>query len=168
MKDNKYGQTGRKRTFLLVLLCLLCAGGGFLIGATGLIGLPGFAVLHNTDTTFLSELTKMNELERTIKSDYIGDTDSKQLGEEAIKAMFAALGDKYSVYYDADEYSAVEGTIKGTFNGIGVYLDMTDAQKALITRLVEDGPAQQAGLEAGDVITAVDDVNVVGDRKSVV
>lgn len=34
--------------------------------------------------------------------------------------------------------------------------------EALITRLVEDGPAQQAGLEAGDVITAVGDVNVVG------
>ena len=162
MKDNEHGRTGRKRTLLLILLCLLCAGAGYLIGATGLIGLPGFAVLHNSDTTFLSELIKMNELEKTIKSDYIEDTDSKLLGEEAIKAMFAALGDKYSVYYDADEYSAVEGTIKGTFNGIGVYLDMSDSQKALITRLVEDGPAQQAGLEAGDVITAVDDVNVVG------
>ena len=71
MKDNEHGRTGRKRTLLLILLCLLCAGAGYLIGATGLIGLPGFAVLHNSDTTFLSELIKMNELEKTIKSDYI-------------------------------------------------------------------------------------------------
>ncbi|MGI6109514.1 MAG: S41 family peptidase [Eubacteriaceae bacterium] len=166
MNNNEQNTSGkrplnRKRIKTIVICIFLCAA-SYLIGAMGVLTLPGYAVIHNNDSQFLSEMVKMNELEKEIQSQYLKDFDSKAMGESAIKAMFDSLGDKYSVYYNSDEYANVSNLISGTFNGIGIYLDMSDPNTALVTRLVDGGPAQSAGIEAGDVITAVDGENVVG------
>jgi carboxyl-terminal processing protease len=104
-----------------------------------------------------------------------GDIDYKALVEGAIKGMFEALGDPYSSYLTSEEYRASLQGISGEFEGIGATIgtrraDGTEeacAPLGLDCRLVvveplEGSPALEAGLEAGDVIVAIDGTTVDG------
>jgi carboxyl-terminal processing protease len=98
-----------------------------------------------------------------------GDFDEKALIEGAIKGMVEALGDPYSSYLTSEEYKQSLEDINGQFEGIGAEIgteagDGSEAQCATIgpdCRLViiaplAGSPAEAAGVQAGDVVLAVD------------
>ena len=76
------------------------------------------------------------------------------------------LDDPYSVYYTKEEYDRLKEDDSGSFEGIGatVSKDMNTGIISVVKPL-EGSPAEAAGLEAGDVIIKVDDLELTNDME---
>lgn len=124
---------------------ILCLGFTFLLGSF---------ILVNYDN--LGRLTRVVYL---INSYYLHDTPREKLVEGAIKGMVKSL-DQYSSFQDAEENKTLMNSIQGSFGGIGVHLSTADPTQLVIMRPIKSSPADRAGLEAGDIIVTIDDVDV--------
>lgn len=80
-----------------------------------------------------------------------------------IKIMLKSLNDPYTRFLDVRSFQDENDAIDAKIVGIGINLQQTkDKAKLLITRTIEDGPAEKAGVRAGDEIVAIDTFNAVG------
>ena len=93
---------------------------------------------------------------------YIDSVSQEVLSQSTVEDMLSALGDPYTQYFDAQEYAAFLATMSDTrTGGVGVTSTMTD-QGMVVETLTEGMPAREAGIQQGDIITAVDGVTVIG------
>lgn len=125
-----------------------------------------YIVLPGQDTIQLTDLDRtLIGLKNIIEEKYLGDVDEKKLYEGAIKGFVNALDDKYSEYYTEEEMNDVNVSLLGNYVGIGAYLQ-ADLQENIIRVLspIENSPAEEAGLLAGDIITKVDGVEFTGEE----
>lgn len=83
---------------------------------------------------------------------YKGQIRTERQLLEAIQEMLSSLGDRYTRYISARELNAFEQSASGKFVGIGVGLSESHG----IVNVMPNSPALKAGLQAGDVIAAVD------------
>lgn len=110
-----------------------------------------------------NQTSKLNEVESLIDQYFIGDVDTGKLEDAAASAMVAALGDRWSYYMTAEQYKSYQETLSNSYVGIGVtILVREDGTGFDITEVVDGSPAQEAGVLAGDILTAVDGTNVAG------
>ncbi|MBX9667971.1 MAG: S41 family peptidase [Candidatus Obscuribacterales bacterium] len=80
-----------------------------------------------------------------------------------IKVMLKSLNDPYTRFLDVKAFQDENDAIDAKIVGIGINLQQTkDKARLLITRTIEDGPAERAGIKAGDEIVAIDSSNAVG------
>lgn len=107
------------------------------------------------------EYSKLDQLETLLLNCYINGADKTKLEDAAAHAMVDALGDTWSYYIPADQYAAYQEQKKNAYVGIGVTIRGTE-NGYYIEKVSEGGPAEKAGLLAGDVMVAVDGTNVVG------
>lgn len=105
--------------------------------------------------------TKLEELADLLEQRFIDGVDRTKMEDAAADAMVNALGDRWSYYIPADEYADYQAQKKNAYVGIGVTIAAKE-QGYLIEKVAEGGPAQEAGLLAGDIIVAVDGTSVVG------
>lgn len=108
------------------------------------------------------EFEQMLDSYQLVLKDYVGQADSRQLFKEAIRGMLSSL-DPHSRYLDKSDLEDLERIHSGEYVGIGVEVDMQNGQ-ILIRDVVEDGPADKAGIRAGDSIVAVDGAPLFGLR----
>ncbi|MCC8028800.1 MAG: S41 family peptidase [Lachnospiraceae bacterium] len=103
---------------------------------------------------------KIETISAYILSDYYEDVDTEELRDGLFDGLFENL-DSYSRYYTAEEYEELlENTLEGTYCGIGAGLQQnTDTMLVTIVHVYDDSPAQEAGLQEGDVIIEVDGVD---------
>ncbi len=86
----------------------------------------------------------------------------------AITGMINALGDAHSSYWDPTVYAEATGQLNGkTYGGIGAWVDTTGDFLKIIAPM-PDSPASNAGLKSGDLIIAVDKVDMTGNPGDVV
>ena len=86
----------------------------------------------------------------------------------AITGMINALGDAHSSYWDPTVYAEATGQLTGkTYGGIGAVVDTTGDFLKIIAPM-PDSPASNAGLKSGDLIIAVDKVDMTGNPGDVV
>lgn len=109
----------------------------------------------------IGEFGKLEQLEALLLNCYINGADKTKLEDAAAHAMVGALGDRWSYYIPADQYAAYQEQKKNAYVGIGVTIRETE-NGYHIDQVTEGGPAEKAGLLAGDMIVAVDGTNVVG------
>ena len=81
--------------------------------------------------------------------------DATTLSQAAIKGMIEALDDPYTAYMDAEIYQLSLSGLEGKFEGIGAQVAMEDGQ-LLIIAPIDDAPAAEAGIRAGDIILEID------------
>ncbi len=93
------------------------------------------------------------------KGFYYRPLDEQKLVYGALKGMFGAAGDDYTVFLPPDAAKDRKAADNGQFVGIGVYVD-TSKDDLLITAPIPGGPAEAAGVKAGDVIVAIDGKDV--------
>lgn len=97
-----------------------------------------------------------------IKKYYYEDVDVKVLYEGALDGMMAALGDPYSCYYNAAETEALKQATDGSYVGIGCYVAVPiDSNDIVVVSVMEDSPAEKAGLLPDDIMIAVDGRSIV-------
>ena len=99
---------------------------------------------------------KLEDMQGIIYENFYFDTEDEQTQEYIYKGMMQSLQDPYSVYYTADEYKSLQESNSGEYVGIGVQVQQ-DADTGFISIVrVFDGPAKEAGILKGDIITEVD------------
>ncbi|KUK79301.1 MAG: Carboxyl-terminal protease [Microgenomates bacterium 39_7] len=82
--------------------------------------------------------------------------DSQEMVDGAIRGMVQAAGDPYTIYLSPQDNKRSGEDLQGTFFGVGIELGYIDGVLAIIAPL-EGTPAQEAGLQAGDLILQVKD-----------
>ncbi|HXW75848.1 MAG TPA: PDZ domain-containing protein, partial [Candidatus Eremiobacteraceae bacterium] len=82
----------------------------------------------------------------------------RDLSYAAISGMMDALHDRWTVFMDPTEFRGLnEGLDGGNFPGVGILIDLDkDTQSPLVIQTIDGGPAQRAGIQAGDIVTQVD------------
>ncbi len=108
----------------------------------------------------LDDLRTFAEVYGRIKDDYVEGVKDKTLLESAIRGMLAGL-DPHSSYLDKEEYREIQVGTSGEFGGLGIEVGMEDGFVKIIAP-IDDTPAQRAGLQAGDLITRIDDKPIKG------
>ncbi len=97
---------------------------------------------------------------RFVESRYVNDTDSTTLINGAFEGLMNSLGDKYSVYLDAEKYKQLSDMNQGSFGGIGVVMSFSDPGHCRIMSVMDEAPGKEAGLEPNDEIVAVEGVQI--------
>ena len=84
--------------------------------------------------------------------------------EDGIYAgMMNGLGDPYTVYYTKEEYKALNEDTEGKYSGIGAVVSQNPNTKIItIVKIFDNSPANDAGLQVGDIIYKIDGEEVAG------
>jgi carboxyl-terminal processing protease len=106
----------------------------------------------------------LNNTFRFVMQSYVDQPDAKKLYEGAMKGLFEALGDPYSVYMDDQEMGALNVRTTGEFGGVGLYISKQlrdpkapdEPRYIEIISPIEDTPGWKFGLKAGDLIIKID------------
>lgn len=108
--------------------------------------------------------TKLALIRKKINSSFLGEVDEEKMKEYAIKGYIAGLDDDYSAYYTKEEMQEYTEETLGNYYGIGVYMQRdSEAGYVKINEVMENSPAERAGVKAGDLIKKVDDREVTVD-----
>lgn len=97
-----------------------------------------------------------------LHSNYIGTFDDKDLFYGAVAGMVRAVGDPYTIFTDPEDSKQFRETLDGHFAGVGIEIGVRGGLVRVIAPL-EGSPAKAAGIQAGDVVVAVDDEPVTPD-----
>ena len=88
-------------------------------------------------------------------ADELTEDKKRELINAAIKGMVEALGDKYSSYIQPKNVKKFQSSLDGDFEGIGAFVDIIEGKFTIVSP-IKGSPAEEAGLEAGDVVTHVE------------
>jgi len=117
------------------------------------ITIGGF-VLTNAE-----HLVRLIRVVQLINSEYLEPPTTEQLVDGATSGIVDSLGDPYSTYLTPEEYKQFIEAIEGKFGGIGIILSVKDPSKLVVLRPIKNTPAARAGIQAGDQIVKIDDVD---------
>lgn len=104
---------------------------------------------------------------------FIDDYDEEKLADAAASAMVEATGDRWSYYLTAEEKSSYDEQMQNAYVGIGVTITAQEELGGMrIEAVTAGGPAEEAGLLTGDIITEVEgektlDLGMTGTRAKV-
>lgn len=102
-------------------------------------------------------VSKINELTAYTKLYYYDDTENEKLQDGLYTGLIDGLGDKYSVYYNAEDYQVLQVSTTGQYYGIGAGLSQDkDTMVVTVNKVYEGTPSETAGLLKDDVIVSVD------------
>ena len=105
--------------------------------------------------------SKLDEIYSLIQQYYVDSTNMDSLSEEALPFILSQL-DPHSVYLNAEENKASTETLEGSFAGIGIQFN-TLLDTVVVVRVIEGGPSERAGLQAGDRILRADTTSFLRD-----
>lgn len=105
-------------------------------------------------------IRKFNDVLTYTEKYYIEEVDTQKLVEAALNGMFNQL-DPHSVYIPAKEFTAVEESFRGDFEGIGIEFQIVNDTLTVVSPIT-GGPSEQLGILPGDRIIKIDGVSVIG------
>ena len=109
--------------------------------------------------------TTLAYIRTILEHGYIGELDDEQMLETAIKGYVAGVGDEYTVYYTKEEMDAQYDTAMGNYVGIGIYMIVNYEEGTIeVVDVMEESPALEAGMQAGDMITTVNGEKLTADN----
>jgi len=115
----------------------------------------------NADKSELyQQLNLFGDVLERVRRDYVEPVEEKTLIENAINGMLSAL-DPHSSYMNAKTYKDMQVQTKGEFGGLGIEVTMDNGVVKVVSP-IDDTPAAKAGLQAGDLIFALDGEPVQG------
>ena len=100
------------------------------------------------------------EVLETIKQEYVDEVDQIKIMDSAINGLLQSL-DPYSAYMSPKSYKGMQTETKGEFGGLGIEIGMESGVVKVISP-IDDTPAANAGIKAGDYIVRINDKQVQG------
>jgi carboxyl-terminal processing protease len=160
--ENKKASSKKKLTILLsgALACVLCFSAG--------LAIPLLKQSNSTNTS-LNKLSQiLNILENNwYYSNKIDDLD-EMLTEQAIVGMTSLSQDLHTNYFSLEQAQQFSSALAGSNVGIGIVY-YKDSEGNMVVRQVYAGStADQAGLQAGDIISSVEDVEAFDNADAIV
>jgi carboxyl-terminal processing protease len=109
---------------------------------------------------------RITEALDVIDDAYFRETDSAALEDASIEGTLRRLrrenDDRFSHYFDAETYGRFNAATDGQFSGVG--MTVTEVNQGLrVARVFEGTPAEQVGIETGELITAVEGRSIAGE-----
>ena len=133
-----------------------------------------FIIFFIATTFFSNKLYSKNDLYEkidlfgevleNIKKDYVDDVDQSEMMDSAINGVLQSL-DPYSAYMSPDSFKNMQTETSGEFGGLGIEVSM-EAGVVKVISPIDNSPAEEVGVKAGDYIVKIDDVQVQGKTLS--
>lgn len=108
----------------------------------------------------LDDLRTFTDVFNQARRNYVEEVDDKTLLNAAIRGMLNEL-DPHSRFLPAQEYEKLNDVARGRYSGIGIDVKAVDG-RLVINAIINDSPADQAGMNPGDVITSIDGRKIRG------
>lgn len=139
---------------------------GIIIGivAAGAVMIVQTAVSHQTGYGYED---KIETILSYLEAYSIYDIDDQLVEDATAEGLLSGIGDAYAKYYTAEEYTEYKESASGEYAGIGVQVVWADTG-AEIYKVYSDSPAEEAGLQVGDIIIAADGTGDFEDLDSLV
>jgi len=145
----------------LVVVASALWGIYFLVSAKG-NSLFGDAGQEKGDYREVDE--KLDLLKGMVDRLFLYDADEEAMAEGIYKGFIAGLGDPYTVYYTAEEYKDMMESSDGEYVGIGVQISQSESTNLItVIRVFRGSGAEEAGMQAGDVLYKVDGEDISGE-----
>ena len=153
-KKEPVGRFGSRRwgtRLKMAVLLLLVAVAGFVVGHVILLFASGNGVNN------FKVMTKLTMLEAYVDHFFLDETDGSRLEDYIYKGYIPGLDDPYAAYYNEEEYAQLMEEDSGEYVGIGVTVRQEpDTGYVLVEQVNKGDPAYNAGVQADDIIMAVD------------
>ena len=140
----------------------MAALGGTLAGAvlTTQVAGPLIAQESARSSSIYEQLDLFGDIFERIRAQYVEEVDEGELIEAAIDGMLSSL-DPHSSYLSPDDAADMRVQTRGEFGGLGIEVTQEEGFVKVVSP-IDDTPADEAGIEAGDFITHVDGDSVLG------
>ena len=120
-----------------------------------------FKVYADDDNTNVyQQLNMFGEVYERVRREYVEEVSDKELIEAAIEGMLQSL-DPHSSFMNEDTFKDMQVQTKGEFGGLGIEVSMEDGFVKVVSP-IDDTPAFDAGIQAGDFIIEIDGESVYG------
>lgn len=159
-KENKKSCKGVVKIIIAVVLTAV-------ITYFATINITLKSYLNSSNTAYLA--TKLSLIKNKLNKESIYDLNEDKMIESALKGYVAGIDDKYTQYLTKEEMDELLEDTTGSYVGIGVYMaDNTADNSILVIGVIEGSVAEQAGIQAGDIIKKVDGTEYTGEQLDVV
>lgn len=135
-----------KKTVLILFIFFAVASAGISIGRWTVASV-------NAEGEIYEELKLFSEAISLVRKNYVEEVKPKDLIYGSIKGMLGSL-DPHSSFMTPEQYKEMQVDTKGEFGGVGIQIGMKDGMLTVIAP-IEDTPAYQAGIKAGDKIIKI-------------
>lgn len=152
----------KKAAIIGIVLVLVTSILTFMITNTFEVVMGERVVVSRADYENLKDVEKLLGLKEYIKKNYVEGAKDDSLMDGAMKGVFEALEDPYSIYMTAAEFKGMNESTSGNFGGIGVIVTKSEEGYITVVAPVEDTPGEKAGLKTKDKIIKVDDKDLIG------
>ncbi len=115
-------------------------------------------ILDNIEISKTNEnLSKKLEIVKAyLSNNYIGNIDTEQMNEYAIKGYVAGVSDEYTEYLVKDEFEELMTSVTGDYVGIGIYMSQDIEGNIVVVAPIKGSPAEEADLQTSDIILSID------------
>lgn len=104
---------------------------------------------------------KLSEIDNYVRSHYSGDIEETQLIDGMISGYISGIGDDNARYISAEEYARLQSEQSGVSDGLGFTFEKDSGGYILVKEVTPGSSSEEAGLQSGDVITAVNNTDVI-------
>ena len=132
-------------------------------------GAPGITEGEKATKPDLKKVSsKMQMIQSIIDQVFLYDEDATEVEDYIYRGMMAGLNDPYSVYYNANDYKALQDSTNGSYSGIGAMISQNKTTGlCTIVKVFEGSPALEVGMKPGDIVYKVGDTLVAGESLDV-
>jgi carboxyl-terminal processing protease len=122
--------------------------------------IPATLAQENSARTTYEYLDLFGNIFERVRENYVEEIDEKKLIEAAVNGMLASL-DPHSAYLPPENFEDMREQTRGEFGGLGIEVTMENSFVKVVAP-IDETPAAEAGLQAGDYITHIDGESVLG------
>lgn len=115
-----------------------------------------FMILAANNIVRLNNQSKLDRLEALIGQRFIGEADQTALEDAAAQAMVASLGDRWSYYIPASQYSAYLDRVSNSYCGVGITVSVSADSQIVVMQVTPGGPSEEAGILPDDILLEAD------------
>ena len=141
---------------------ILAMATGCCLGTISAVQIAGPVLAQTSEekANIYEQLDLFGDIFERIRAQYVEEVNEADLIEAAINGMLTSL-DPHSSYLSPDAAKEMRFQTRGEFGGLGIEVTQQDGFVKVVSPM-DDTPADQAGIEAGDFITHVDGETVLG------
>ncbi len=164
--DRAFRQKGltvlNKKVPLGATLALIIIAMALTVSVTMVVAMRYF----NSNVSALAQKQNMYDsiadVDTAVRQQYT--LDEEKLREALARGYISSVGDPYAAFLTADEYKKAQDVLAGNSTGFGIDMTLSAEGQAVITRIHRDSAADKAGMQVGDVMTALDGTAVTAEN----